>query len=57
MADAQAQAKETTATGDLVQYRAQDGIAFLTLNDPPANTYTHEMMLALDSAHPQGAHG
>lgn len=50
MADAQAQAKETTSAGDLVQYRAQDGIAFLTLNDPPANTYTHEMMLALDSA-------
>jgi enoyl-CoA hydratase/carnithine racemase len=30
--------------------RAQDGIAFLTLNDPPANTYTYEMMQALDSA-------
>lgn len=34
---------------NLVQYRAQDGIAFLTLNDPPANTYTHEMMQALDA--------
>jgi enoyl-CoA hydratase/carnithine racemase len=50
MADAQAQAKETTSTGDLVQYRAEDGIAFLTLNDPPANTYTYEMMQALDRA-------
>ena len=35
---------------DLIQYRVQDGIAVLTLNDPPANTYTHEMMLALDSS-------
>jgi enoyl-CoA hydratase/carnithine racemase len=39
-----------TTTGELIQYNAQDGIAVLTLNDPPANTYTHEMMLALDSA-------
>jgi enoyl-CoA hydratase/carnithine racemase len=27
----------------------EDGIAVLTLNDPPANTYTHEMMQALDA--------
>jgi enoyl-CoA hydratase/carnithine racemase len=46
---AEAQARETETTGDLVQYRVQDGIAFLTLNDPPANTYTHEMMQALDA--------
>ena len=50
MAEAEAQVQETNASRDLVQYRAQDGIAFLTLNDPPANTYTHDMMLALDSA-------
>ncbi|HEV7472584.1 MAG TPA: enoyl-CoA hydratase/isomerase family protein [Pyrinomonadaceae bacterium] len=50
MAEAEAQVQETKSTGDLVQYRVQDGIALLTLNDPPANTYTHEMMLALDSA-------
>jgi enoyl-CoA hydratase/carnithine racemase len=50
MAEAEAQVQETKAVGDLVQFRAQDGIVFLTLNDPPANTYTHEMMLALDSA-------
>jgi enoyl-CoA hydratase/carnithine racemase len=50
MAEAETQVEKTKATGELVQYRAQDGIAFLTLNDPPANTYTHEMMLALDSA-------
>jgi enoyl-CoA hydratase/carnithine racemase len=47
MAEAEAQVKETA---DLVLFSAQDGIALLTLNDPPANTYTHEMMLALDSA-------
>ena len=34
----------------LVQYAARDGIAVLTLADPPANAYTHEMMLELDSA-------
>ena len=47
MAEAEAQ---MTSIDGLVQYQAQDGIALLTLNDPPANTYTHEMMLALDSA-------
>ena len=50
MAEAEAQAMGTTSTGNLIQYEIQDGIAVLTLNDPPANTYTHEMMLALDSA-------
>src|SRR5882762_9296597 len=50
MAEAEARVEETKATSDLVQYRAQDGIAFLTLNDPPANTYTHEMMRTLDAA-------
>ncbi|HWN08176.1 MAG TPA: enoyl-CoA hydratase/isomerase family protein [Pyrinomonadaceae bacterium] len=49
MAEAEAQMRETKTTSDLVQYRTQDGIAFLTLNDPPANTYTHEMMQALDA--------
>jgi enoyl-CoA hydratase len=34
----------------LIDYRVQDGIAFLTLNDPPANTYTYEMMQSLDAA-------
>ncbi|MEA2176370.1 MAG: enoyl-CoA hydratase [Blastocatellia bacterium] len=34
--------------GKLVLYRAQDGIAVLTLNDPPANTYSYEMMQELD---------
>jgi enoyl-CoA hydratase/carnithine racemase len=41
---------QTQGMGELVQYRSARGIAFLTLNDPPANTYTYEMMQALDSA-------
>lgn len=34
----------------LIRYEAQDGIALFTLDDPPANTYTHEMMRQLDEA-------
>ena len=34
----------------LVRYDASDGVAVLTLDDPPANTYTHEMMRQLDDA-------
>ena len=34
----------------LVTYEAADGIAILTLTDPPANTYSYEMMRALDEA-------
>jgi len=36
--------------GDLVKYEAKDGIATLTLDDPPANTYTYEMNRDLDEA-------
>jgi enoyl-CoA hydratase len=32
----------------LVQYEVKDKIAILTLDDPPANTYTHEMMCQID---------
>jgi enoyl-CoA hydratase len=39
------QAAEKT---ELVRYSVQSGVALLTLNDPPANTYTHEMMRQLD---------
>ena len=38
----------TEQTKELVAYEARDGVAILTLQDPPANTYTHEMMLDLD---------
>jgi len=37
-------------TATLVHYEANDGVALLTLDDPPANTYTHEMMRQLDAA-------
>jgi len=32
----------------LVKYERRGGVAILTLDDPPANTYTHEMMRDLD---------
>jgi enoyl-CoA hydratase len=35
---------------ELVKYRVEDGIAIFELDDPPANTYTYDMMLQLDSA-------
>src|SRR5678815_1004635 len=40
----------TATTTKLVEFRKEGGIAVLTLNDPPANTYTHEMMRDLDDA-------
>ncbi len=49
MAEAEAQVKDKESGANLVQYRVEDGVAFLTLNDPPANTYTHEMMQTLDA--------
>ena len=33
-----------------VEYRHADGIAVLTLSDPPANAYSYEMMRELDAA-------
>ena len=33
---------------NLVEYSLNHGVAFLTLNDPPANTYSYEMMRRLD---------
>jgi enoyl-CoA hydratase/carnithine racemase len=51
MAEAEAKVQETeNAGGTLVGYRAGDGVAVLTLNDPPANTYSYEMMGELDRA-------
>jgi enoyl-CoA hydratase/carnithine racemase len=34
----------------LIQYEVIDGVAVITMDDPPANTYTHEMMRELDDA-------
>lgn len=51
MAEAEAKVQnEGEAKGDLVQYRVEEGVAVLTLNAPPANTYSHEMMQQLDRA-------
>ncbi|MCC6672234.1 MAG: enoyl-CoA hydratase/isomerase family protein [Planctomycetes bacterium] len=38
-----------TTRRSLVQYRKAGHVAVLTLDDPPANTYSHEMMLDLDA--------
>src|SRR5436309_10823329 len=42
----------TTATsgGALIHYTADQGMAWIEINDPPANTYTYEMMQQLDAA-------
>ena len=34
---------------NLVEYGVDQGVALLTLNDPPANAYSYEMMLQLDA--------
>ena len=35
---------------ELIRYRVEDGVAILEMDDPPANTYTYEMMRQLDAA-------
>src|SRR5579863_7434738 len=37
-------------TSALLNYRSDSGIGWIEMNDPPANTYTYEMMQQLDSA-------
>jgi len=44
-----AESPMTKPRPELVQYRADGGIALLTLNDPPANTYSYDMMQQLDA--------
>src|SRR5437667_7751138 len=39
-----------TTAGALINYTADQGLAWIEINDPPANTYTYEMMQALDTA-------
>jgi enoyl-CoA hydratase/carnithine racemase len=34
---------------DLIEYKVERSIALITLNDPPANTYSYEMMQQLDT--------
>ncbi len=43
-------AEDTAAPKTLVRYESREGVAYLILDDPPANTYTHEMMRQLDEA-------
>jgi len=43
-----AEPAQQTAERTLVHYEVEDGVAYLTLDDPPANTYTYEMMHQLD---------
>ncbi len=39
---------DTTKT--LINYRTDNGVAIIEMNDPPANTYTYEMNLQMDAA-------
>jgi enoyl-CoA hydratase/carnithine racemase len=43
-----AEPAQQTAERTLVHYEVEEGVAYLTLDDPPANTYTYEMMRQLD---------
>jgi enoyl-CoA hydratase/carnithine racemase len=47
-----AETRDWTQPSDktLVEYKAEGGIALLTLSDPPANTYSYAMMRQLDDA-------
>src|SRR5881397_1154683 len=38
------------ATKQLINYRTDEGVAVIEMNDPPANTYTYEMNRQLDDA-------
>ncbi len=37
-------------TRTLINYRVEEGVAVIEMNDPPANTYTYEMNLQMDAA-------
>lgn len=54
MSEAKPAIQDTSATAiaadSLVQLRTEDGVAIITLNDPPANTYSYEMMQQFDRA-------
>lgn len=43
-------APSASSPGRLVEYRVEGGLAIMELSDPPANTYTYEMMRQLDEA-------
>ncbi|HEX7176962.1 MAG TPA: enoyl-CoA hydratase/isomerase family protein [Pyrinomonadaceae bacterium] len=52
MAEAEAKVQQgapaADASKELVRYEVREGVALLTLNDPPANTYSYDMMRQLD---------
>src|ERR1044072_3140921 len=48
MAQAEKDLDSPTAK-QLIGYEVTDGVALLTLNDPPANTYSYEMMQQIDA--------
>lgn len=51
MAEAEAKFQaEGAGAKPLVRYEVRDGVAVVTLDDPPANTYSYEMMQQLDRA-------
>ncbi|SRR6266516_6227241 len=52
MAEAEAKVQEEPqeVKRSLIQYRSENGVAWVLLNDPPANTYSYEMMQELDGA-------
>lgn len=39
-----------TATRELIRYRVDGGVAIFEMDDPPANTYSYDMMQQLDAA-------
>lgn len=41
---------QATGTRELIKRRIENGVAVLEMDDPPANTYTYEMMQQLDAA-------
>ena len=50
MSEAAERLETAEPNSKLVRYTVNDGVALLTLNDPPANTYSYEMMQTLDRA-------
>lgn len=48
MVDRAVHESATAPRGELVHYQVEQGVATLTLDAPPANTYTYEMMRQLD---------
>lgn len=40
----------STPVETLIHYKAEGGIGWIEMSDPPANTYTYEMMQQMDSA-------